>query len=164
MTRNIDIKKDRLRYTKNSTSSTQAYIAILFNVLYFVSVYSYNEYAGEFYHTFTIGLSVICNLLFLLMSFLFSEGVKNYKLAHCIAFIPLGVFQVIRIFNIPLSAYTYRYLYNGAITRVMDDKQFIYTCVCLGCSALACFATAFTGIRKTKMLREYEESLANNNQ
>ena len=160
MAHNIDIKKDRLRYTKNSSSATQAYIAILFNVFYFVSIYSYNQYAGNFYYNKNIGFSVVSNLLFLLISFLASEGVKNYKLGYCIVFIPLGLFQLLRIVSIPLTAHNYVFLLDGYLTRVMDDKQFIFTCVCLCCSALACFATAITGIKKTITLREYEKTLS----
>ena len=160
MVKNIDIKKDRLRYTKNSASATQAYIAILFNVLYFVSIYSFNKYSGQFYYTKNIGFSVVSNLLFLLIAFLASEGVKNYKMGYCIAFIPLGAFQLLRIIEIPMKAHSFTFLLDGSMTRVMSDKQFIYVCVCLICSALACFATAITGIRKTKTLREYEKTLS----
>ncbi len=160
MAHNIDIKKDRLRYTKNTSSATQAYIAIIFNVLYFVSIYSYNKFAGNFYYSKTIGFSVVCNLLFLLISFLASEGVKNYKMGYCIAFIPLGAFQLLRIVSIPTKAHNYEFLLDGSMTRVMNDKQFIFTCVCLCCSALACFATAITGIKKAKTLKEYEKSLS----
>ena len=161
MSKIIDIKKDRLRYTKNSSSATQAYVAIVFNVLYFVSIYSYNKFAGQFYYNKTIGFSVIVNLLFLLLAFLFSEGVKNYKMSHCAAFIPLGVFQIIRILGIPFKAHNYQFVLDGVNTMVMDDKQFIWVCVCLCCSALACFATAITGIKRTKTLRDYEKSLSN---
>ena len=34
------IKKDRLRYTKNKLSANLAYLGIVFDVLYFVSIYS----------------------------------------------------------------------------------------------------------------------------
>jgi hypothetical protein len=82
MAHTIDIKKDRLRYTKNTKSSTFALIAILSNVFYFVSLYSSD--VGNFYYNKTIGASVICNLLFLLFTFLCSEGVKNYKMSYSI--------------------------------------------------------------------------------
>ena len=61
-----NIKKDRLRYTKNTQSSTFALLAIVFNVLYFVSIYSSD--VGNFYYSPTIGISVLCNLLFLLFT------------------------------------------------------------------------------------------------
>ena len=158
MTHQIDIKKDRLRYIKNSASSMQAYTAILFNVLYFVSIY--NKDVGNFYYTKTIGFSVICNLLFLLSAFLCSEGVKNYKLGYSLAFIPLGVFQLVRIFGIPLNAYNSVVAINGSLQRVMQPKQLIWACICLIASAAACFAAAIGGVRKTKMLRDYEASLS----
>ena len=158
MTQNMDIKKDRLRYTKNSSSATQAYVAILFNVLYFVSIYT--EDVGNYYYKRNIGFSVLVNLLFLLGAFLASEGVKNYKMGYCIAFIPLGAFQLLRIIEIPLKAHSYKFLLDGSITQVMSDKQFIYVTVCLCCSAMACFATAITGIKRTKTLREYEKTLS----
>ena len=157
MTQQIDIKKDRLRYTKNSASATQAYVAIIFNVLYFVSIY--NKDVGNFYYDKTIGFSVIANLLFLLSAFLCSEGIKNYKMGYAIAFIPLGVFQIIRVFGIPVDAFNAIVTTQGVTVRVMEHKQLIYTSICLLCSAAACFAAAIGGITKTKTLREYEKSL-----
>lgn len=159
MTQQIDIKKDRLRYTKNSETATQAYVAIVFNVLYFVSIY--NKDVGNFYYTNTIGFSVISNLLFLLAAFLCSEGVKNYKLSYSIAFIPLGIFQIIRIFGIPYDAYNTILKLDGSIVRVMEPTQLIFTSVFLLCSAAACFATAIGGIIKTRTLRDYEKSISN---
>ena len=159
MTQQIDFKKDRLRYTKNTDSATQAYVAIIFNVLYFVSIYSKD--VGNFYYNNTMGFSVISNLLFLLAAFLCSEGVKNYKLSYSVAFIGLGIFQVIRIFGIPVDAYNTIINLDGSTVRVMEPKQIILTSIFLLCSAAACFATAIGGIIKTKTLREYEKSLSN---
>ena len=157
MMNNIDIKKDRLRYTKNSTSSVLAYLAILFNVFYFISIYNID--VGDYYYSITIGASVICSLLFLLFTFLASEGVKNYNLLYSIAFIPLGLFQLLRIAGIPMSARnTVITLFEGDV-RVMEDKQFYWLCACLICSALACFAASAIGIYKTRTLREYEKQI-----
>ena len=157
MVKNIDIKKDRLRYTKNSTSAVLAYLAILFNVFYFISIYNID--VGDYYYSITIGASVICSLLFLLFTFLASEGVKNYNLSYAIAFIPLGLFQLLRSAGIPMSARnTVITLFEGDV-RVMEDKQFYWLCACLICSALACFAASAIGIYKTRTLREYEKQI-----
>ena len=41
LTKDVNIiKKDRMRFTKNTLSSTLSYIAILFNALYFINIYS----------------------------------------------------------------------------------------------------------------------------
>lgn len=157
MVGNIDIKKDRLRYTKNTTSSTLAYIAILFNVLYFVSIY--HKDVGNYYYTMDMGLSVICNLLFLLFTFLCSEGVKNYKMSYSLAFIPLGAFQLVRILGIPMDAHNTVLSLDGENVVVMDNGQFIWVSICLITSAIACFAAAAIGIHKTNTLRNYEKQI-----
>jgi len=157
MNGNIDIKKDRLRYTKNSTSATFAYVAILFNVFYFVSIY--NTDVGNYYYTIDIGISVICNLLFLLFTFLCSEGVKGYKMSYSVAFIPLGIFQLVRIFGIPMDAYNTVLHLEGKDVPVMLKDQFIWLIVCLIASAIACFIAAAIGINKTKTLRNYEKQI-----
>lgn len=157
MAHTIDIKKDRLRYTKNTTASTFALIAILFNVFYFVSIY--NSDVGNFYYNKTIGFSVICNLLFLLFTFLCSEGIKNYKMAYSIALIPLGIFQIIRIFGIPTSAHNTVLVLSELEVLVMDSQQFTWVCICLVLSAIACFIAAGIGISKTITLRNYEKQI-----
>ena len=157
MMNNIDIKKDRLRYTKNTASSVLAYVAIIFNVLYFVSIY--NKDVGNYYYSMTIGFSVICNLLFLLITFLASEGVKNYKMGYNIGLIPLGLFQLVRVIGIPSSAHNTILFLDGIDVQVMEDKQFYWLCACLICSALACFAASAIGIYKTRTLREYEKQI-----
>ena len=154
---NIDIKKDRLRYTKNKRSSTFSLIAIVFNVFYFVSIYGSD--VGNFYYSKTIGFSVICNLLFLLFTFLCSEGVKNYKMSYSIILIALGVFQIVRIFGIPMSAHDCIITLNGVDVRVMESDQFTWVCLCLVLSAIACFIAAAIGIHLTTTLRNYEKQI-----
>ena len=127
---------------------------------YFVSIYSSD--VGNYYYTKTIGFSVICNLLFLLSTFLCSEGVKNYKLGYSIAFIPLGIFQLIRIISIPLDAHSKMISLDGSQIQVMDDSQFSWVCVCLVCAAIACFIAGAIGLKKTKTLKDYEKQISNN--
>ena len=64
------IQLDRMRYTKNVFSSRMVYLAILFDVLYFVSIYESD--VGNWYYTWLIGLSIVYNLVFMLISFLAS--------------------------------------------------------------------------------------------
>lgn len=160
MANTIDIKKDRLRYTKNTQSSTFALIAIVFNVLYFVSIYSSD--VGNFYYTKTIGFSVLCNLLFLLFTFLCSEGVKNYKMSYSVTLILLGVFQLVRILGIPTTARKTILVLSESEINVMDEKQFTWVCICLVLSALSCFIAAAIGISKTITLNNYKKQIANN--
>ena len=69
------VKKDRLRFTKNKLSSSLTLLAIVFNALYFVCIYKSD--VGSYYYQYMMGISVVYNLLFMLIAFLASEGVKS---------------------------------------------------------------------------------------
>ena len=154
MTQNVkDIKKDRLRYTKNTLSSSMTYIAILFNVFYFVSIYQSD--VGNYYYSITIGLSVLCNLVFLLVAFLSSEGLKNYKVSYAYIIMGIGVLQIARIFGIPTMAHNTTVALGGEEVQVMDDSQFNYVLICLIVSAVACFIAGIVGVYKTITLNNY---------
>ena len=127
------IKKDRLRYTKNKASANLSYLAILFNVLYFVSIYSSDS--GKYYYTAMIGASVVYNLLFLLFTFLSSEGLKNYKLGYAIAVLGIGVMQIVRIFGIPLLGFL-EILADGS--RLISPLSFVALALLLGVSSVCC--------------------------
>lgn len=149
------IKKDRLRYTKNKLSSNLAYLGILFDVLYFVSIYGSD--VGNYYYTITIGLSVVYNLIFLLAAFLSSEGVKNYKLGYSYFIIVVGALQFARIFGIPGMAHSATTVVNGVETMVMGDKQFIYVVICLVLSGAACIVSGVAGAYKAHVLEKYKK-------
>lgn len=149
------IAKDRMRFTKNSLSSTLCYLAILFNVLYFANIYSTD--VGNYYYSITIGLSVVYNLLFLLFTFLGSEGVKNYSKGYSILVTVIGVLQIVRIFYIPLKAHNAVISLEGVETVVMDLKQFILVTVYLALSAGLCIAAGAIGFIKTVKLENYKK-------
>lgn len=154
------IKKDRLRYTKNKLSANLAYLGILFNVLYFVSIYSSD--VDTYYYTITIGASVLYNLVFLLSAFLCSEGVKNYKLGYSWFAIVIGALQFVRILGIPKAAHSAVITLAGEETAVMSDGQFAYVVACLVISGVACIASGAIGIYKSTTLTKYmkEKGLA----
>ena len=54
---NMDVKKDRMRYTKDKLSSNLALLAIVFDCLYFVSIYQSD--VGSWYYNWVIGASVV---------------------------------------------------------------------------------------------------------
>ena len=144
---------DRMRYTKNTVSSRLALLAILFDVLFFVSVYKSD--VGSYYYTILIGASIIYNLVFLLAAFLASEGVKNYKPGFSWLLMVLGVIQIIRIFIIPMNAHAA--MVNGI--RVMGDFQFARTVVYLTLSALCLFLSAAVNLYKSSVLTAHLKSL-----
>ena len=72
-----EIRTDRMRYVKNTVSSRLCILGIVLNVLYFISIYKSD--VGSWYYQILVGGSIVYNLLFMLITFLASEGVKNYK-------------------------------------------------------------------------------------
>ena len=154
------IKKDRLRYTKNKLSANLAYLGILFDVLYFVSIYSSD--VDTYYYNITIGMSVLYNLVFLLCTFLSSEGVKNYKLGYSYLIMVVGIMQFVRIIGIPAKAHSAVTMVDGVEALVMGDGQFAYVIACLVISGVACILSGLNGIYKTTVLTNYmkEKGLA----
>ena len=151
---NALLKKDRMRFVKNKLSSTLAYFAIIFNVLYYVSVYSSDP--GNHYYTIKMGVSVIYNLLFLLTVFLSSEGLKNYKMSYAIIITVVGALQIVRIFGYPMEG-AKTMLDSGEY--VMETKQVVYTVVMLSLSAAAAIASGVIGILRTLTLEKYKATL-----
>lgn len=172
MTLNNDalIKKDRLRFTKNKLSATLTYGAIVLDCLYFVSIYSSNR--GNYYYNWLMGVSVVYNLLFLLFSFLASEGVKQYKMSYSYLLVGLGMGQIARIFIIPMKAHndilavaSDASAEAGALIGepVMSDGQFIYCIALLVGSAAFCIIAGVVGMIKSATLAAHVAELEKRN-
>lgn len=157
------IQLDRMRFTKNTLGSRLVYLAILFDVLYFVSVYESD--VGTWYYQALIGISIVYNLVFMLIAFLASEGVKNYKVSYGYLLLGLGVGQIARIFILPLMA-------SNALTKrsdpvlkkvvevaVMDQSQFAWIVVFLCLSAACCIIAGIVSVTRSRKLAAYNASL-----
>ena len=151
------IKLDRLRYTKNTTSSRLAIIAILFDVLFFVSIYKSD--VGSYYYNILIGASILYNLIFMLATFLASEGVKNYKAGYSYLLIVLGVIQAARIFILPVRAHNAVITVNRVSTVVMGNGQFVRVVIYLAISAACLLASAVINLQKSRALAAHIASL-----
>ena len=155
------IRKDRLRFTKNTLASTLAIVAIVFDVLYFLNIYKsdVNHVVGDFYYQIRIGASIILNLLFMLAAFLASEGIKNYKKSYGYLLAVLGIIQIVRIFILPMQAHNTEVTVAGVTTKVMETGQFVTVIIYLVLSAAACFGAAYVGIKKSNELEAHMASL-----
>ena len=156
-----NIRKDRLRFTKNKLSANLVILAIVANALYVVSIYRTD--VGNYYYKLFIGASVVYNLVFMLMAFLSSEGIKNYKLPYCFVAIVLGLLQAGRIFYLPTEAHNTPSPVVGAEnTTVMSNGQFTFVAVCLCISSALLIIAGITGLIKTTTLRSYCAELEKN--
>ena len=157
MTDDRAIKLDRMQYVKNTESSRLCYLAILLNVLYFVSVYKSD--VGSWYYQILIGASIVYNLLFMLMAFLASEGVKNYQLNYSWLLYGLGAGQIARIFILPMQAHQAVVKIGGADTVVMQDPQFIRVVIYLAGSAVCLLGAAVINQRKCTVLSNHLKTM-----
>ena len=153
------IRSDRMRFTKDTLSANLILVAIVLDALYFVSIYQSN--VATWYYNWVMGASIICNLLFLLMAFLASEGVKSRKTGFTIPLIALGAFQIIRIFYLPALAHSSTVVIAGEEIVVMGDSQYLYTVACLLISAVCCIVAAVISYMNNKRLAAHMQSLEN---
>lgn len=151
------IKRDRLRFQKNKLSANLTLLAIVLNALYFVSIYKSD--VGSYYYRLIIGISVLYNLIFMLIAFLASEGVKTYKVGYSFALIGIGIGQIIRIFILPMDASNTNLLLGSEETKVMESGQFIYVCVCLVASAALCIIAGIVNFIKARELAAHQAEL-----
>ena len=151
------IKKDRLRFTKDSFPATLVLLAIVFDCLYFVSIYQSD--VGSFYYNWLIGVSIIYNLVFLLAAFLGSESVKNRRPGYSGVLILLGLGQIVRIFILPAKAHAATVLVNCVETAVMGNGQYLYCVACLVISAVCCVVAALISAKNNKILADYMKTI-----
>lgn len=143
------IKIERMGYTKDKIPSWFALLAIVSNVLFFVSIYKTNLSA---YYNYTIGLSVLANLLFMLAAFLCSEGVKAYKKGYGITMIVLGVIEFARIFIFPIKGLNTIEVTTNA--PVMSYAQFTRTVTYLCVAACFLIVGGIISVRNSLVLEK----------
>lgn len=97
-----------MRYQTDKRSSGLCVLAIVFNVIYFLSLYSNNSLNPDF----SMGLDVLYNILFMLFAFLASEKVKTYAKNWSYSTVVGGILQFARIMWMPAH-----YLKAGTLTQ-----------------------------------------------
>ena len=151
------IQRDRMRFVKNSMCANLCYLGLLFDVFYFILLYRSD--VGTYYYTIQIGASIVYNLLFLLIVFLSSEGVKNYGKSYSYVLLVVGVMQVVRIFAIPMTAHAATIVVDGAEVAVMQDPQFIRSTIYLAVSAACLIVSAVVNVIRCNTLEAHNKYL-----
>lgn len=151
------VRLDRMRYTKNSMASSLALLSILFDVIFFISIYESN--VGSWYYNILMGASILYNLIFLLAAFLCSEGIKNYKIGYAYVMIALGLGQLARIFIYPVKAHAATVTIQEQAVTVMETAQFTRYVAYLVLSAVCLFIGAYVGMTRSRQLKAHLEAL-----
>lgn len=126
----------RMRYQTDKRSSMLCIVAIVFNVIYFLSLYSNNSLNPDF----LMGLDVLYNILFMLFAFLTSEKVKAYTKSWSYLAAIGGALQFCRIALMPAH-----YLKLGTLTQ---NKWLILvgalslSGICLILAAVSCYTNS----------------------
>ena len=150
-TSNPVLSSDILRYKKNKFGANLALLAIVCDCIYFIFLYAVADEAGRaYYSNWAIAFDVIFNLVFLLLTFLLSEQVKNYNSKLCILQIVLGALQIGRIFWLPLGGIT-----NSAITT----GKFLVLTISLAASGALEIASAVIGYIRSKQVAEFTKKV-----
>ena len=150
------IKLDRMRYVTDKVPSGLALAAVALDVLYFVLIYKINN---DYFYNFTMGISIVTNLLIMLFGFWASIEVKNYHGRFGIFMIVLGIVQLIRITFYPLKAHSALVLSGDQMLPVMDNATFLKAVVYLVASAACFIVGGLVSIRNSKTLQNYLDSL-----
>ncbi len=149
------LKKDRLRYTKNKLSSNFALLSILFNIFYFVSIYKSD--VGNYYYNILTGASIIYNLLFMLFTFLCSEGIKKYSFGYSVTLVIIGLLQIARIFYLPAKAHGAVIALDGEEKTVMENAQYLRVVTFLLISSAFAVIGGVIGIVRNRILTAYNK-------
>lgn len=140
------IKLDIMKYKNDSISRILVILSIVFDVLYFTTLYKTNE---NNIFTITLGISVIYNLLFMLATFLSSENLKVYNVKFAYFCIFLGVMQFVRIFNFPLDCLK---------DEIIKLSTYVYLTICLSLSGVCLLAGSIVSICRCTKLKNYLKS------
>ena len=161
------IHSDILRYKTNKLPASLALLGIVFNCLYFCLLYGYKT---SFFSMWKIGFSVVLTLVFLLITFLASEGIKAYNKKFTIVLIVLAAVQIIRMFGLPLEALIHdTNLAEGEIRALGELRYFgidlnsatSYTLliVWLAASAACLVAAAVLGYINCTKLEKFQKKI-----
>ncbi len=161
MNEELYIRRDRMRFTKNSLCSTLAILAIVFDVFCYGNIYGSDvgRNMSTFYYQIRIGASIIYNLVFLLAAFLSSEGVKNYKIGYCYVLLFIGALQIVRVFILPAQAAAGEVTVGDVTTKVMENAQYVRVVAYLLLSAACCIVSGIIGIKRCRELSAHLASL-----
>ncbi|MCD8372772.1 MAG: hypothetical protein LUD27_05685 [Clostridia bacterium] len=154
-TKNPVIQSDIMRYRPNKFSSNFTLLSIAFGCLYFLVLYgqytrSYELNVEVVFFDVGMGLSVIYNLVFLLLTFYMSIQIKNYRKSASYVLIGLAVIQVLRIFWYPV---------RGLSKDLISAGDFTVMIIWLALSAACLIVAAVFGIIRNKQYYDYRAKL-----
>lgn len=155
------IQTDVMRYKRNKTAANFALLSLVFECLYFMVFYSVNVTA---FNTITIGISVVVNLCFLLVTMLAEEEIRAYNWKYSITLLALAVVQIIRIFYYPIKVLntttTDGDIYTYFFWHTMQKGEFSAVMIIFLVLSAACLvASAIFGYTRARKLEKFNKAI-----
>lgn len=159
----VVLNHDIMRYKKNKFAQMLALLSIVFNCLYFMLLYAYND---NYFYQISIGVSVLLTLVTLLIVFLASENIKNYKKVYSYVLLVIAAYQILRIFGYPLYGLQHKILTVGYFGFYPTPEQswieFVILLIYLCASAACLIASAVIGWIQATRLESHLKKVENN--
>lgn len=143
-----DIETDIMKYKNNKASFLLCILAIILDVIMFLSFYETTSCVPNF----EMGIDLIVNVLFLLACFLGAEKNKVYDKKWAIILFIIAGLQILRIFWIP-TKYFNIWLKDNKLGLSM--AKYIFTNIMLILSSVSLVFSGVITLFKHKRLEDY---------
>ena len=134
---------EKLKYRTDRLAYSLAILGLIINVIYFTTLYVNND---NFYYSWKIGISVLYNLIFMLLVFLFAEEVKHYNRVYAIFLSIIGILQIARIFIYPKQ---------GLLAEALSQNTYTILAIYLAASGILLIISGICGWIKSTILKNF---------
>ncbi len=135
----------RMQYQKDTLSAFLCILSIVFNVYYFICAFSTDTIKPDV----ILGLDVLINIIFMMVTFLASEKLKVYSKNWGAIVILMGVFEIARILILPEH---YRKL------DMLGGFAYIQTVAALALAGASLIAAGLNSAANLRVLKKYAQS------
>mgnify|MGYP001400061783 CR=1 FL=1 len=142
----IKIDPEQMRYKPNNFSFWLCILAIAFNILHFIIIYSSKTITPDY----VIGIDVFVNIVFMLFIFLASVKTQAYSIGWSYAVGGIAVIELLRIFIVPLRFNLKKELVG--LDFVLTVVFLVASSVCLTLASVVCWI-------RGKVLQKYFANL-----
>lgn len=137
------VAREKLKYRMNKSSYFLAILGLFINVLYFTTLYINND---NFYYSWKMGISILYNLIFMLLVFLFAEEIKCYRRNYAVYITIIGLLQFVRIFIYPKQA---------LVAGVLAQNTYLQLCAYLLVSGILLISSGISSWIKSTILMNF---------
>jgi len=137
-------KAEIMQYQTDKLSYSLCIFGIIFDMIYFVSLYTNRAVVPDF----TIGVDILVNIVFMMIAFLASEKLKAYEKKWNIYAALLGIIQAARVLWLPM---------HFKNLEMLVDKKLSFVIFCLLASALVMLLAGLNATINGRLLSKLDD-------